>query len=118
MATKSTQSKRGASDAVDAVRGAVERTFQATAEGAAAGAAVGQKRSRDLVDEVTRAAARLRETIEELRVLDDIRGLRGEIESLARRVAALETPGRSRSTTSRSTAASSSRSGSASSRRP
>src|SRR5215212_8047850 len=99
MAKKNQGSKAGASDAVDAVRGAVERTFQAAAEGAAAGAAGGQKRTRELVDEVTTAAARIRETIEDLRVLDDIRGLRGEIENLARRVAALEGPGRPRSTT-------------------
>src|SRR3712207_131443 len=106
MARKNQGSRPSPSDAVEAVRGAVERTFAATAEGAAAGAAASQKRTRDHVDEVTAAAARIRETIEDLRVLEDIRGLRGEIETLARRVAALETPGRSRSTTSRrSTAA-------------
>src|SRR5919108_3050351 len=75
-----------AADAVEAVRSAVERTFQATTEGAAGT----QKRTRALVDEVAHAAARIRETIEDLKVLEDVRGLRAEIESLAKRVAALE----------------------------
>src|SRR5919106_886216 len=75
-----------AADAVEAVRSAVERTFQATTEGAG----VTQKRTRALVDEVTHAASRIRETIEDLKVLEDVRGLRAEIEGLARRVAALE----------------------------
>jgi hypothetical protein len=75
-----------AADAVEAVRGAIERTFQATTEGAAGT----QKRTRALVDEVAHAAARIRETIEDLRVLEDVRGLRREIASLTSRVAALE----------------------------
>src|SRR5918997_794234 len=82
---KKKKDKKG-SDAVEAVRSAVERTFQATTEGAAGT----QKRTRALVDEVAHAASRIRETIEELRVLEDVRGLRREIEALARRVAALE----------------------------
>src|SRR5918998_6014794 len=83
---KDKQKGSDAADAVEAVRSAVERTFQATTEGAGAT----QKRTRALVDEVAHAASRIRETIEELRVLEDVRGLRREIESLARRVAALE----------------------------
>jgi hypothetical protein len=75
-----------AASAVEAVRSAVERTFQATTEGAEGT----QKRTRALVDEVAHAAVRIRETIEDLRVLEDVRGLRREIETLARRVAALE----------------------------
>ena len=76
----------GAADAVEAVRSAVERTFQATTEGAGAT----QKRTRALVDEVAHAAARIRETIEDLKLLEDVRGLRAEIDALGRRVAALE----------------------------
>src|SRR5918999_589114 len=85
---KKKKDKKGsdAAEAVEAVRSAVERTFQATTEGAAGT----QKRTRALVDEVAHAASRIRETIEELRVLEDVRGLRREIEALARRVAALE----------------------------
>jgi hypothetical protein len=85
---KKKKDKKGsdAASAVEAVRSAVERTFQATTEGAEGT----QKRTRALVDEVAHAAARVRETIEDLRVLEDVRGLRTEIESLGRRVAALE----------------------------
>lgn len=75
-----------AADAVEAVRSAVERTFQATTEGAGAT----QKRTRALADEVANAAGRIRETIEDLKILEDVRGLRAEIEALGRRVAALE----------------------------
>ena len=74
------------SDPVEALRAAIERTFHATTEGAAGT----QKRSRQLVDEVTHAAARIRATIEELRVLDEVKGLRNDIEALGRRIAALE----------------------------
>src|SRR5919108_463927 len=86
---KKDKAESGAADAVEAVRAAVERTFKATTEGAAGT----QRRTRDLVDEVAHAAARIRETIEELRVLDDLRGLRAEVEALSRRVAALEAAG-------------------------
>ena len=83
---KDKQKDSDAADAVEAVRSAVERTFQATTEGAGAT----QKRTRALVDEIAHAATRVRETIEELRVLEDLRGLRAEIEALSRRVTALE----------------------------
>ena len=71
---KKKKDKKGsdAAEAVEAVRSAVERTFQATTEGAAGT----QKRTRALVDEVAHAASRIRETIEELRVLEDVKGLR------------------------------------------
>ena len=84
---KKDKSGSGSPDPVEAVRAAIERTFHATTEGAAGT----QKRTRHLVDEVTHAAARIRETIEDLRVLDEVKGLRNDIEALARRVAALET---------------------------
>jgi hypothetical protein len=98
---KNKKDKKGsdAADAVEAVRSAVERTFQATTEGAAGT----QKRTRALVDEVAHAAARIRETIEDLRVLEDVKGLRREIQSLARRVAVLE--GRSAKPAASTTAA-------------
>jgi hypothetical protein len=85
---KKKKGKKGsdAADAVAAVRSAVERTFQATTEGAEGT----QKRTRALADEVANAASRIRETIEELRILEDVKGLRREIESLAGRVRALE----------------------------
>src|SRR5215217_5985410 len=77
---------RDPSDVVDAVRGAVERTFQATA-GQTEHA---RDRGRGLLDEVASAAQRIRESFDDLRVLEDVRGLRAEIQSLSERVAALE----------------------------
>src|SRR5215212_1208226 len=64
-------------DAVGAVRTAVERTFQATADSAQST----RTRAQDLVDEVAGAA---------IRVLEDLKRLRAEVETLTNRVAALE----------------------------
>ncbi|MEO8689388.1 MAG: hypothetical protein ABI611_14400 [Solirubrobacteraceae bacterium] len=101
-------------DAVGAVRTAVERTFQATADGAQST----RTRAQDLVDELAGAAGRVREMIEDINVLEDLKRLRTEVETLTRRVAELEakpaparkpsTRSRTRSsTTARKTAASS-----------
>src|SRR5215208_3374291 len=73
-------------DVVDAVRGAVERTFQATT-GSTEGA---RDRGRSLLDDVASAAQRIRESFDDLRVLEDVRGLRAEVEALSKRVAELE----------------------------
>src|SRR5215210_492926 len=73
-------------DAVGAVRTAVERTFQATADSAQST----RTRAQDLVDEVAGAAGRVREMIEDIRVLEDLKGLRTEVDALTRRVAELE----------------------------
>ena len=77
---------RDPADVVDAVRGAVERTFQATT-GGTEGA---RDRGRSLLDDVASAAQRIRESFDDLRVLEDVRGLRAEIEALSKRVAELE----------------------------
>jgi cell division septum initiation protein DivIVA len=77
---------REPADVVEAVRGAVERTFQATA-GGTEGA---RDRGRNLLDDVASAAQRIRESFDDLRVLEDVRGLRAEIEALGKRVAELE----------------------------
>ncbi len=77
---------REPADVVEAVRGAVERTFQATA-GQTEGA---RDRGRSLLDDVASAAQRIRESFDDLRVLEDVRGLRAEIEALSKRVAELE----------------------------
>jgi hypothetical protein len=104
MAKKDTKKKKdkkgsGATDPVEAVRSAVERTLKATSEGSAG------KRGRDLVDEVAHAAARFRDAMADLKVLDD---LKREVESLRARVAALEgkvtTTARSRPAAAKSTA--------------
>jgi septal ring-binding cell division protein DamX len=90
MAKKDKKGKKDkppeASDVVDRVRGAVERTFQATSEGAGPARDMG----RSLLDEVASAAQRIRESFDDLRVLEDVRGLRSEVEALSKRVAALE----------------------------
>jgi cell division septum initiation protein DivIVA len=77
---------REPADVVEAVRGAVERTFQATT-GGTEGA---RDRGRNLLDDVASAAQRIRESFDDLRVLEDVRGLRAEIEALSKRVAELE----------------------------
>ena len=90
MAKKDKNSKkdkgREPADVVDAVRGAVERTSAATA-GGTEGA---RDRGRSLLDDVASAAQRIRESFDDLRVLEDVRGLRSEIEALSKRVAELE----------------------------
>ena len=97
----------GAVDAVEAVRSAIERTFQATQEGAAGT----QRRTRDLVEDIAHAAARVRETLDDLRVLEDVRALRREIADLSQRVASLEEKAAAPARASRSTAKTASRSG-------
>src|SRR5918993_5526569 len=77
-ADKRDKAAGGAVEAVEAVRSAVERTFAGTA-----GAA--EKLSGDIAV----AANRIREVLED-RVLDEIKGLRTEVEGLAKRVSALE----------------------------
>jgi hypothetical protein len=81
-------------EAVDAIRSAIERGLQVSAEGAQAT----RERTRELVDEIASAAGRVRQSLEDMRVLDELRRLRGEVEALAGRVAALERPGSSSST--------------------
>src|SRR5215211_5542113 len=71
----------GAAEAVEAVRAAVERTFTASAEGA--------RSTRGRAKDVTAAANRIREVLED-RVLEALKGLRSAVDGLAKRVAALE----------------------------
>lgn len=109
---KSKKKDNPGADAVGAVRTAVERTFQATADSAQST----RTRAQDLVDEVAGAAVRVREMIEQVGVLEDLKGLRGQVEELSRRVAQLEsgatskpaTRSRSASTRSKPAAAKSS----------
>ena len=108
---KSKKKDNPGADAVGAVRTAVERTFHATADQAQST----RTRAQDLVDEVASAAGRLREMVEQLGVLEDIKK---QVEALSSRVAALERGGGSAkpaATTSRKPAASRKR---AASRKP
>src|ERR1700754_4675234 len=76
-------------EAVDSIRAAIERGLQVSAEGAQAT----RERTRELVDEIASAAGRVRQSLEDMRVLDELRRRRGDVEALAPRVAALERPG-------------------------
>jgi hypothetical protein len=108
---KSKKKDNPGADAVGAVRTAVERTFHATADQAQST----RTRAQDLVDEVAGAAGRLREMVEQLGVLEDIKK---QVDALSSRVAALERGGGSAkpaATTSRKPAASRKR---AASRKP
>jgi hypothetical protein len=69
-------------DLGDAIRSALERTFHAYTESG--------ERTRSVLDEMAGAAARIRQTMQDAGVADDIAGLRREVEALSRRVAALE----------------------------
>jgi hypothetical protein len=73
-------------DAIDAVRAAIERTFHVSSEGGHST----RERTREIVDEIASAAGRVRQTLEDMKVLDELKGLRRELETLARRVAAME----------------------------
>jgi polyhydroxyalkanoate synthesis regulator phasin len=72
----------------DAVRQAVDEAFQA----AAGQAQFTRERAQEIVDELTGAAGRLRDALDDLRppTGDDVRELREEVRALAARVAALE----------------------------
>jgi hypothetical protein len=120
MAKKDKKSKKadtgGTQDVVEAIRSALERTFQATAEGASST----QKRTRELVDEIGHAAARIRETFDDLKVVEELKGIRSDLDGLMRRVEALETrdgqaakPATTAASRSRRTTAASSASGAA-----
>src|SRR3954447_8719635 len=74
------------SDALAAVRSAVERTLHASAEGAQST----QKRTREIVEEIAAAANKVRGTLEDMKVLDEVKRLRREVEALASRVSSLE----------------------------
>jgi polyhydroxyalkanoate synthesis regulator phasin len=75
-------------EAADAVRTAVDRTYQATV----GQADVTRERAQEIVDELTQAASRVRSTLAELRVptREELRALQDELAALERRVAKLE----------------------------
>jgi hypothetical protein len=49
-----------------------------------------RERGKGLLEEVSSAAQRIRDSFDDVRVADDIRAMRAELEALAKRVAALE----------------------------
>jgi hypothetical protein len=88
-------------DPIAAARAAIERAFSASAEGAQAT----RERTREIVDEIAAAAGRVRHTLEDMRVLDEVKRLRTEVEALAARVAKLEVRPAASTSSSGSTAA-------------
>src|SRR3954469_11132449 len=74
------------SDALAAVRSAVERALQLSSESAQST----RERTREIVDDIAAAAGKVRGTLEDMKVLDEVKRLRREVEALASRVASLE----------------------------
>src|SRR5215212_8114302 len=91
---KKDKASAGAVEAVEAVRSAVERTFTATAEGAQSLRGPAQ----EFAGELAGAVNRIREVLED-RVVDELKGLRRDLEGLAKRVSDLERPGSAVSST-------------------
>jgi hypothetical protein len=85
---KKDKAPAGAVEAVEAVRNAVERTFAATAKEAQSLRGPAQEFAGDLAN----AANRIREVLES-RVLEELKGLRSDVEGLSKRVSALEGSG-------------------------
>jgi polyhydroxyalkanoate synthesis regulator phasin len=77
---------------VDAVRQAVDQAFMATAGQGAAAADQGRERAQDIVDQLTQAAGRVSEVLDELRPPSgaELKDLQKTVADLERRVAALE----------------------------
>jgi len=72
----------------DALRSAVDRTYQATV----GQAQVTRERATELVDELAQSAGRVRQILDDLRLAsgDDVRRLQERIDALEKRIAALE----------------------------
>jgi hypothetical protein len=84
MAKKDKKNKKKDSPhAGDTVRDAVERTFQ----NAAGGAAATRDRAQEVIDDIV---ARMRELVDERRVVEALERLRDEVQNLGGRVSALE----------------------------
>ncbi|MEA2170966.1 MAG: hypothetical protein QOF76_4266 [Solirubrobacteraceae bacterium] len=83
---KKPKGKKATGKPADALRDAVERTFQGASD-LPAGA---QKRLQDVVDEFGSALTKLREQFDEKRLIETLENLRDQVETLGRRVQALE----------------------------
>jgi len=70
-------------DPFEGLRAVFERTFKESAGST-------RDRAQGIFEELASAAGRVRETVDDLRAAEDLRGLRSELEFLARRVSALE----------------------------
>ena len=92
MATQQqgSSTRRQAAERADQVRSAVEEAFQS------ASSQLTKERAQEIADELSSAADRVREALEQLRppTGDDVRRLMDRLGSLEKRVAELEIPGR------------------------
>ena len=79
------------------------RTARSPGSGRTGGAAGARERTSQIIDEFATFAGRFRQSLEDLNVLDEVRSLRKEVESLAGRIAALEVTAKPAASTSRST---------------
>jgi polyhydroxyalkanoate synthesis regulator phasin len=88
LAKDKDKTKRKQSSRADAVRAAVDQAFQA------APVQVSRDRAQELLDELTTAAGKVRDALDDLRppTGEDIRDLRARLEALEKRVAKLEQP--------------------------
>ena len=84
--------RRQAAERADQVRSAVEEAFQS------ASSQLTKERAQEIADELSSAADRVREALDQLRppTSDDVRRLIDRLGSLEKRVAALEIPGRAK----------------------
>lgn len=89
---QSSSTRRQAAERADQVRSAVEDAFQS------ASSQLTKERAQEIADELSSAADRVREALDQLRppTGDDVRRLMDRLGSLERRVAELEIPGRSK----------------------
>jgi hypothetical protein len=76
------------------LRTAVDKTFQQTLDQATASRGRAQERAQDLVDEVSQAASKLRDSLDDLRVAtkEDVRELSDRLSAIERRLTVLEKP--------------------------
>jgi len=83
-------------DAADQLRTAVDRTFQATVGQATASRGRAQERAQDIVEELSQAAARVRDALDDLRVAtrEDVKELGDRLSEIETRVARLEASSR------------------------
>jgi polyhydroxyalkanoate synthesis regulator phasin len=79
-------------EAAEALRAAVDKTFQSTVDQASASRDRAQNRAQDIVDELSQAAGRVRDALDDLRVAtrEDLKELSDRLGSIESRLSALE----------------------------
>jgi len=89
---QSPSTRQQAAERADQVRSAVEEAFQS------ASSQLTKERAQEIADELSSAADRVREALDQLRppTGDDVRRMVDRLSELERRVAALEIPGRAK----------------------